>query len=283
MGWIQKLPADLSVRRPWLSIHQAWVLAFAGKNPEAEALIQNVIRVSAGKGTLSDERKKLWAEVHGIHALIYITSGEIQKALDLADLLDKEIPIDRSFARSVILWALGYAWRMQGKIDRAISVFREVLQIGKQINNLWTLSTSYVDLGMVLRLSGKLREAEATYREGLKVMEQSDAGGLGFVGRLESFLANVLYERNQFDEAMQLVNASIAHNEMWSNPNHVAHAYWTKSRILFGMNADSVEEALDKAETAASHPAVVPTLRAGVDALRVRFWLREGRVHEAAQ
>jgi LuxR family maltose regulon positive regulatory protein len=172
---------------------------------------------------------------------------------------------------------------MQGKIDKSISAFREVLQIGKQINNLWTLSTSYADLGMVLRLSGKLREAEATYREGLQIMQQSDAGGLGFVGRLESFLANTLYEKNELDEAIQLVNASIAHNEMWSNPNHVAHAYWTQSRILFGMNSDSVEESLDKAETAASHPTVVPTLRTGVDALRVRFWLRKGRLNDATQ
>ncbi len=88
---------------------------------------------------------------------------------------------------------------------------------------------------------------------------------------------------NELDEAIQLVNASIAHNEMWSNPNHIAHAYWTKSRILFGMNAGSAEEALDKAETAASHPAVVPTLRTGVDALRVRFWLKKGRLNDAAE
>jgi LuxR family maltose regulon positive regulatory protein len=172
---------------------------------------------------------------------------------------------------------------MQGKIDKSISAFREVLHIGKQINNLWTLSTSYADLGMVLRLSGKLQEAEATYREGLGMMQQSAVVGLGFVGRLESFLANVLYEQNQFDEAMQLVNASIAHNEMWSNPNHIAHAYWTRSRILFGMNIDSVEKALDKAESAAAHPAVVPTLRMAVESLRVRLWLKEGRLPEAVR
>lgn len=283
LNWIRKLPADFSVRRPWLSIHQAWVMAFAGKNTEAESLIQNVIDGSAAKDPLSDDRRKLQTEIHGIRALISITSGDIQKALASADSIDAEIHPDLLFARSVILWSRGFAWRMQGKIDKSISAFREVLQIGKQTNNLWTLSTSYADLGMVLRLSGKLREAEATYREGLKVMKQSDAGGLGFVGRLESFLANVLYEKNELDEAIQLVNASIAHNEMWSNPNHVAHAYWTKSRILFGMNADSVEDTLDKAEAAATHPAVVSTLRAGVDTLLVRFWLKTGRLNDAAQ
>ena len=282
MNWIQKLPADFAARRPWLSIHQAWVMAFAGKNPEAESFIQHVIDVSAAKDPLPNERKKLWTEIQGIRALISITSGDIQKALASADLIDTEIHSDHLFARSVIRWSHGFAWRMQGKLDKSISAFREVLQIGKQINNLWTLSTSYADLGMVLRLSGKLQEAEATYREGLQIMQQSDAGGLGFVGRLESFLANVLYEKNELDEAMQLVNASIAHNEMWSNPNHVAHAYWTKSRILFGRNDDSVEEALEKAETAVAHPAVVPTLRTGVNVLRVRFWLKKGRLNDAA-
>jgi LuxR family transcriptional regulator, maltose regulon positive regulatory protein len=283
MNWIQKLPADLSARRPWLSIHQAWVMAFAGKNSEAESLIQTVIQVSAEQDVLPDERKKLWAEIHGIRALIYITSGESQKALALADLLDEAVSPESSFARSVILWAIGFAWRMQGQIDKATSAFREVLQIGRQINNLWTLSTSYVDLGMALRLSGRLRDAEATYREGLGMMQQSATGGLGFVGRLESFLAIVLYERNELDEAMQWVQASIRHNEMWSNPNHITHAYWTKSRILFGMNADSVEDALDKAEAAAAHPAVVPTLWEGVEALRMRFWLKKGRLNEAVQ
>lgn len=283
MGWIQKLPAELSASRPWLSIHQAWVMAFAGKNSEAESLIQNVIELSAASDALSDEWKRLWAEIHGIRALTYITSGESQKALALADLSDVEIPADRLFARSVILWSLGFAWRMQGQIDKAISAFREVLQIGKQINNLWTLSTGYADLGMVLRLSGRLREAEATYRDGLALMQQFEAGGLGFVGRLESFLAAILYEKHQLNGAMQLVNASIAHNELWSNPNHVAHAYWTKARILFGEKADSIEEVLGKAETAALHPAVVPTLRLGVEAFRVRLWLENGSLKEAVR
>jgi ATP/maltotriose-dependent transcriptional regulator MalT len=39
MNWIQKLPADFAAQRPWLSIHHAWVMAFAGKNSEVESLI----------------------------------------------------------------------------------------------------------------------------------------------------------------------------------------------------------------------------------------------------
>ncbi len=185
MNWIQKLPADFAARRPWLSIHQAWVMAFAGKNSQAESLIQNVIEVSAAKDPPPDERKKLWTEIHGIRALIYITSGDIQKALASVDLIDAEIHPDHLFARSVILWSHGFAWRMQGKIDKSISAFREVLQIGKQINNLWTLSTSYADLGMVLRLSGKLQRSRSNVPRRASNHAAVGCGWTGICGQAE--------------------------------------------------------------------------------------------------
>ena len=279
--WIRKLPTEISARRPWLSIHQAWALAFAGKNPEAESLIDVAIQGLEESNPSSVERKKLWGEIHAIRGLLAITSGNLQEALALADLLDVDIPPDSLFARSVIHWSLGYAWRMQGELVKAITAFREVLAIGQQTNNLWTMSTGFADLGMVLRLSGRLREAEAIYREGLEIMRQVGPNGLGFIGRLESFLANILYEQNRLDEARQLIVESIAHNELWNNPNHVAHAYWTEARILFGKGDMTAEKALKRAEDIAAHPAVVPTLRAGVEAFRVRFWLAQGRLTEA--
>lgn len=282
VGWIQKLPADLSARRPWLGIHQAWVLAFAGKNLEAESLIEVVKHGMEETNPSSDARKKIWAEMHAIHGLTSITSGNIQGALALADLLDEDIPPDSLFARSVIHWALGYAWRMQGQLGKAIMAFQEVLEIGRRINNIWTISTGVADLGMVLRLSGRLQKAEAVYREGLGLMRQAGTSGLGFMGRSEAFLANILYEKNQLGEAWQLITESIAHNQLWDNPNHVAYAYWTEARILFGRGDVAVEDALKRAEEIASHPSVVTPLRVGIEALRVRVWLGQGRLAEAS-
>ncbi len=139
------------------------------------------------------------------------------------------------------------------------------------------MTTGYVDLGMVLRLSGRLREADALYRQGLEIMKAAGTSGLGFIGRLESFFASVLYEQNLLEEASQLIKSSIAHNELWNNPNHVAHAYMVQARILMGQGDPSAEEALKRAKEAADQPAVVPTLRMGIDALHVQFWLATGQ------
>ncbi|HSL45882.1 MAG TPA: LuxR C-terminal-related transcriptional regulator [Anaerolineales bacterium] len=282
VNWIKKLPADLSVRRPWLSIYQAWALAFSGKNPEAESLIQVVIQSLEGNELSAEARKKLWAEIYGIRALLSITSGNLQVALDLEHVLSEEIDPDSLFARNVILWSLGYAWRMQGKLREAIVAFREVLAIGRQLNNIWVMSTGYADLGMVLRLSGRLTEAEEIYRESLEMLHQAGAGGLGYIGRSKSFLANLLCECNRLDEAWKLTTESIDHSQLWKNPNHLAHAYWTQARILYAKgDTTAAEHALNKAGDIAAQPGVVPNLHAVVDTFRVRLSLEQGRLSEA--
>jgi LuxR family maltose regulon positive regulatory protein len=277
LGWIQKLPAELSARRPWLSVYQAWTLAFAGRNAEAENLIGVAMQAVEQTRPSPETRKKILAEIYGIRALVAITSGNLQEALRLHGLLDADVSTDGLFARSVIIWAAGYAWRMQGQLAKAVEAFQEVLAIGKKLNNLWTMTTGYVDLGMVLRLSGRLRAADSLYREGLEIMSRAGTSGLGYVGRLQSFFASVLYEQNLLDEAMQLIGSSIEHNILWENPNHVAHAYLVQARILMGKDDPSAEDALKKAAGAANHPAVVPTLRTGIEALSVQFWLQNGQ------
>jgi LuxR family maltose regulon positive regulatory protein len=282
VGWIRKLPSDLSADRPWLSIYQAWALAFAGKNQEAETLIKVAIQGLEKEDASAQDQKNIWAEIHGIRALLSITSGDLQKALAFENVLD-EFPVDRLFARNVIVWALGYAWRLQGEIPKATAAFREVLAIGRQLNNVWVMSTGFADLGMALRLSGRLREAESIYRESLEMMHQAGADGFGYLGRSQSFLANLLCELNQLEEAWQLTVESLAHAQLWNNPNHLAHAYWTQARILYG-KGDTIEavNALKKAEDViAQHPAVVPNLRAVIETFRVRLLLAQGRLSEA--
>jgi LuxR family transcriptional regulator, maltose regulon positive regulatory protein len=87
----------------------------------------------------------------------------------------------------------------------------------------------------------------------------------------------VLYEQNFLEEASHLIKSSIAHNELWNNPNHVAHAYMVQARILMGQGDSATEEALKRAKEAADHPAVVQTLRMRIDALSVQLWLATGR------
>ncbi len=278
VAWIKKLPAGLAARRPWLCIYQAWALAFAGKNSEAEALIALANQAMAESNLDPDTPQKIAGEINALGAFMAITAGDLQRALELVALPEPE----SLFARSSVYWAGGFAWRMQGRLVEAEKAFREMLAVGQQMNNLWTISTALVELGAVLRLLGRLEDASTIFRAGLDAIQQAGSGGLGFAGRLEAFLASVLYEQNQLPEARRLAGESVAHNSLWGNPNHVAFGYWIQARILLGSGDDAAaKEALHQAEAVAVQPAVIPTLKASIQGLRVRLWLADGQISEA--
>lgn len=278
LAWISLLPAE-TADRPWLGIYKGWALVFAGRLSEMEAALKPArLAVTQGFGSPAD-LAALQAELLAQDAMIAVSSGNSARALSLIDRPLDDFPAGRTFARGAIHWALGYALRMQGNPARAIAEFRAMLRIGQETDNIWTVATACVDLGMALRLTGRLDEAEAVYRQGLQAVQRVEGHGLGFAGRLESFLANLMYEKNELAEAYQLVQASISHNRLWENPNHTAHAYWILARVLLGKSElDAAAEALTQAEKITETAVVVPALKNGIVSTRIRYWITRNQL-----
>jgi LuxR family transcriptional regulator, maltose regulon positive regulatory protein len=282
VSWIRLLPPELSSQRPWLGIYQAWALAFAGNIGEAARLCQTVESLLPA-GEENDQELAMRFEINAVRGILHIMSGDLRAVLALESLPSSPILADHRFAWSAIYWALGYARRMQGEIVQAIPAFREMLRIGEQTNNTWTLSTATGDLGNMLRLSGRLLDAEQVYREGLRRVQANGSMGAGFVGRLESFLATILYEKDELGEALRLAASSVQHNRYWANPNHVAHGHWALAHVQFALgDQEAAEVSLSQAEDFARDPSVVPPLKALIAAERVRTWLKQGRLEAAA-
>jgi LuxR family transcriptional regulator, maltose regulon positive regulatory protein len=283
VSWIGLLPPELSSQRPWLGIYQAWALAFAGNIGEAARLCQTVEDLLPAGEAGTPQQMAMRFEMNAVRGIIHIMSGNIRAVLALESFASVAGASDHLFAQSAIHWALGYAWRMQGKIPQAIGAFREMQQFGERSNNTWTLATAAGDLGNMLRLSGRLPEAEQVYREGLRRVQASGSAGAGFVGRIESFLATILYEKDELGEAQRLAARSVQHNRYWANPNHVAHGHWALAHVSFALGEQAEAEAnLSQAEAFARDPSVVPPLKALIAAERVRFWLKQGRLDAAA-
>jgi ATP/maltotriose-dependent transcriptional regulator MalT len=191
------------------------------------------------------------------------------------------VPPEAGFARSVQRWAVGYALRIKGDLPGARRCFEEVLEIGYRLDNPWTIVTASVDLGGILRQQGELRKAEAVFRRGLKRAGQA-AGGPAYVGRLEAFLASLLLERGALAEAGTLVEAAIAHNRHWENPNHCAFAWLTKASLEQALGKrDEAAAALAEAGTWVSKGPVVPNLQAAFELAQVRLWLQAGDMEQA--
>jgi LuxR family maltose regulon positive regulatory protein len=277
LSWTSILPEVIVVKRPLFSIYRAWVLAFAGKPLEAQQMALTAQAAIQSKPLPLEEVRGLEIELAGIQGLIACYLGDAPSALALSELVKEQDASDHLFACSVIHWSLGYAHRMQDDLGKAIPEFERVIQIGEQLGNSYTIMSGSDDLGTVLRLSGRLHEAEGVYRRGFQLIGQLGGSGSGFVGRLESALSIVLYKCNELEEARRLALNSIEHNRIWHNPSHSARGFRALVRVLIARGElDSADQVLQKAESILAQSPVVSSMRAYIEAVRVRWWLAGG-------
>lgn len=281
LSWIRLLPEELTVQRPWLNIYQAWALAFAARLDEARPLLARAQGVLQAGGLPTQEQARMQCELHAIQSLISVTSGNVPAAIALTTQPDNLVPADAGFARSVQVWAVGYALRMMNNLDRARACFEEALRIGFALDNLWTIASVSGDLGTVLRQQGDLQKAEEVFRAGLARAHQV-AGGPGYAGRVEAFLANLLIERGRLAEADALIDQAVEHNRRWENPNHCAFAWMVRARLALIQNKLAVATAaLAQADAWVERGPVVPNLRAAISGVWMRYWLHTGALNRA--
>ncbi len=171
--------------------------------------------------------------------------------------------------------------RMKGDLQGAKRCFEEVLALGRQLNNPWTIVTASTDLGTVLRQLGELEQAEAVYRAGLSHFHYA-ASIPGYVGRLEAFLAMLLFERGKLAQADQLIEQALLHNQLWENPNHCAYGWMVKARFsLQKRNFQDAVKELEKSDAWVQKGSVVPNLIALIESTRVRLFLQSGALEKA--
>ena len=294
MGWIETLPAELSSVRPWLCVHQAYALAFAGRLAGVASLLaqaEKAMGLSAAQiatGLIekaNQERsdadgqpdigmRSLAGAIAAIRAMVAVMSERDAEAITWAQQAMALLPAERLWDRAAAAWALGYALRSQSHLPEARNAFEEQVQLGRAMDNIWTLVTGLTDLAQVLRAQGWLRQAGALFEEALNEASQQGARSLGYIARMEASLAGVLYERNELESASQLLSAALAHTRQWPNPNHLAYAYALQARLLLAQgDLLGAWKAIGEADRVRNGVALTRLNRRMVEANLVLVWL----------
>jgi LuxR family transcriptional regulator, maltose regulon positive regulatory protein len=291
ISWIEALPAQLRLARPWLSIHQAYALAFAGRAAEvlpllaqAEATLDpttvagEVDDTSPSPGTDTAlpvaEGGSLAGAIAAIRAMVAVMTGQDTEAIPPARRAQELLPAERLWDRAAAAWALGYALHSQGHLLEARAAFEEQVQLGRAMNNIWTLVTGLTDLAQVLRDQGKLPQARALLEEALTEAGHHGARNAGFIARTESNLAGLLYEQNELSAAKQLLSDALTHARFWPNPNHFAFTYAILARVrLAEHDLHGACTSIGEADRVSKSAALTRLNRRMVEANLVRVWL----------
>jgi LuxR family maltose regulon positive regulatory protein len=118
LRWIDALPQDLAHSRPWLCIHQAWPLTFAGKTDAVEPLLQQ-IEQQVPSDELTPERNEILGNVAAMRAMLATMHGDMPRAVELAHQADELLPPDNLNQRSIIPFVLASAYCAEGELVKA--------------------------------------------------------------------------------------------------------------------------------------------------------------------
>ena len=250
--------------RPWLCIYFAWALMFRGHMDEVESILKYV----------DSEEPEITGNISAIHAYMNVATGNYVKAMELAKISKELLSKDNHSVLSTVIWVLGYVNLLFGQLTEAGNNFKEVIKLGRLLKNPWTVINGMTDLANVYMASGKLRNALSLYREAIEFSAGKNIQHFGYMGRVETGLAHVLYEMNDLIEAEQYTRSSIKKIKQWENPNHDIYTYDILAQIqITEKKYKEAGETLDQADKIIQNFSVLPFLNHNIEYIRVRLWL----------
>jgi LuxR family maltose regulon positive regulatory protein len=283
LRWIDALPADLARSRPWLCIHQAWPLTFAGKTDAAELLLQQ-IEWQVPPDDLAPERREILGHVAAMRAMLAVMRGDMPRAIEQAHRADELLPSDNLIPRNIISFALASAYYAEGELAKASQALTEELRLGRAAGNLWTVVRSLCDLADLRIIQGQLRDAVELVQEALQVAEERGARQFGTVGYVLVKLGELLYERNDLMGARSHVLDGVNLMQGWQQPYEMASGYTALAAILQAQDdAQGALEALQNAgKIQSQHPGYYK-LNSMVNRCRIRLCLAQTGPEDAAR
>jgi LuxR family transcriptional regulator, maltose regulon positive regulatory protein len=216
--WLSVLPDDLVRSRPALSFAQGEMQFHLGRVEQVERFLEQAERAfNHRQGQRKVELPTHAGMVAEMPAAIALLRAELAGARGdpeamagyarsaLAEMADEEYG-PRFWARW--LAGAGADW-MRGRPTDAEPVAAQLLAEGRAAPDPYPLITSCYPLAALQQAQGKLGAALQTYREGLRLATQGGRFSPFHAAEAHLGIAQVLYERNQLDDALRHVTQSI--------------------------------------------------------------------------
>ena len=215
--WLAALPSELTSSRPRLLLAQARLALLSGRTEEAESLLDSAGRRAAdadesfepSAGRAASLLVNVPAAVALLRVYLAELRGDAEATTALASRALAESREGESMLGSIIRWYVGMAEWLQGRpaeAERALSpAVVERSAFGEGFLAAWGCHI----LGQVQRAQGRLDAAVRTCRRTLEITAPAGpaapTAGAAYVG-----LAEVAYQRNELDVALQHVTKGIA-------------------------------------------------------------------------
>jgi len=270
--WIGELSRELVYSRPWLCIYEAYSHSWFGVLDEATNLLDEAekrIRPETSPDALS-----IRGHLAYVKSRVTAMRGDIHQAIELCLEARKLIPPDNLALQLDTRITLGYEYFLSGDYTNASKKLNETIQIGKTVGAIINTVAASCVMARLYANRGLLHKSYDTYQTAAQVIPDESDQHLGARALVEIGIADLLYEWNDLEAALNHLNEGLVLISKWDKADDLVLAYVTLARInLAQANYSEATEAVEKAIHLVRTRGVFSEARRVVEYARVKLWL----------
>lgn len=276
LRWLDILPEGSKVAQPLMFVYEGLASLMCGKSPfGALEGFQGAIH----SGSVNTIR----AEWDTLQATMAVMKGESEAAIRFSESALEQLPEERAFLRCLAADNLGMAYTLVGDIDAARVAFKKMVEISQVTGNAMMTLMGLSNLAGILYQQGKLRDSAAAYQRVLALADERFGASSPTTGKALLGLGEIHREWNDLDRALQYFSDALRMLEEFVEIGlPVAYLSIAMVKSVQG-KWEAAYANLEKAQQYAHRSTTTPLDDQLVELLRVRFWIREGRLKLAQE
>ena len=288
-GWLEKLPEDVILSRPWLCIGLANVRSARGQLGAVQPLVEaadSLLSRAQTDGTAGDAKadRRVRNHLTALRIPLVLARGEIDDTIRQCHEALEQLPDDQPTVRCMLALYLGLAHWMKAEMPKAMLYLDEAAVYGQTTGNFFITLVAMGHLADIYIRQGRLRQAAETSRKALRLGTEWGGGEpLPATSYAHICLAQILYQWNEVGEAIHYVNRAIELGRQGVQMTIAVMAVPSLAPLteLIGQTT-ALSDALDELEgvAAASNSAMMFRISA---AWRARLALARGDMSQALQ
>lgn len=286
LGWLKALPDPLVRTRPILSVVYALSLLNTGQFDAVEFHLQNAEQALAQAESPvttpeTEQYRSLSAAIANARACCAQALGDFTGAIAYAKQALALLPPGDNNERGASVGFLSLAYWTSGDVAAAYQSFTEALEIFQKLGSIQIVVSAMLGLANMGLAQGLLRATVQACEQALQMAVEQPEPILRGVADLYLGLSEIRYEQGDLATAGQLLQKGetlLAQGSI----SGIDYLWWLVKAQLTAAQGD-LDTALDQLHKAAQlkrQRSPVPDVRP-IAALKVRWWLRQGRLSEA--
>lgn len=213
LHWVACIPETIIHHHPFLLLYRVGSLITVGHLDEAQVQLSIAEQVLGEEPYASSEDTQ--TVLAAVRASLAAFQGNLEQALELSQLTLKSMPQDDPYVRSIIAACLGNVYLLTGDLTKASASFVEAIATGTAVQNRHVVLASMSAQGYVQAAYGHLRQATETHRQAIRLGTEQGGKMFPTVSMSYGFLAEILCEWNELDEAERFVLDGIEIGKQW--------------------------------------------------------------------